>query len=116
MLMGEVRAEGLMRAIDPIVRAGLSMKQEDAIRAAAQQDAWKSNPIDLRVVLPSPFGRFYLALVGGGERRSASRLAVERARHPLSGAANRAIVGAVAVVLVLAGIGLYGLIAGALLP
>ena len=116
MLMGEVRAEGLMRAIDPVVRAGLSLKQEDAIRTAARRDAWQSNPVDLRLVLPSPFGRYYLALVGGRERRSAARLAVERAQHPLSGSANRAIVGAVAINLVLAGFGLYGLLAGATLP
>ena len=116
MLMGEVRAEGLMRAIDPVVRAGLSLKQEDAIRAAARRDAWQANPIDLRLVLPSPFGSFYMALVGGRERRSAARLAVDRAHHPLSGSANRAIVGAVAVNLVLAGYGLYCLLAGAALP
>jgi len=116
MLMGEVRAEGLMRAIDPVVRAGLSLKQEDAIRAAARQDAWQAHPIDLRLMLPSPFGRFYLALVVGRERRSAARLAVVRTRHPLSGGANRAIVGAVAAILVLAGLGLYGLLAGAMAP
>ena len=57
MLMGEVRAEGLLRAIDPVVRAGLSLKQEDAIRAAARQEAWQAYPIDLRLMLPSPFGR-----------------------------------------------------------
>ncbi len=115
MLMGEVRAEGLLRAIDPVVRAGLSLKQEDAIRAAARQDAWQAHPIDLRLMLSSPFGRFHLALVGGRERRSATRLAVERARHPLSGGANRAIVGALAIILMLAGFGLYGLLAGVIL-
>ena len=116
MLMGEVRAEGLMRAIDPMVRAGLSLKQEDAIRAAAQRDVWQTNPVDLRLVLPSPFGRFYLTLIGGRERRSAARLAIERARHPLVSATNLAIIGVVAVNLVLTGFGLYGLLAGALLP
>ena len=116
MLMGEVRAEGLMRAIDPMVRAGLSLKQEEAIRAAARRDVWYANPLDIRLVLPSPFGRLYLALVGGRERRSAARLAIERARHPLSGGANRAFVAALAVILLLAGYGLYGLLAGAPLP
>ena len=96
--------------------ARLSWKQEDAIRAAARQNVWRAHPIDLRLMVPAPFGRFYLALVGGPERRSASRLAVERARHPLSGGANRAITGAVALILLLAGTGLYGLLAGAILP
>ncbi len=116
MLMGEVRAEGLMRAIDPVVRAGLSLKQEDAIRAAARQNAWLAHAVDLRLMLPSPFGRFYLVLVGGRERRSTARLAVARARHPLSGGANRATICAMAVIVVLAGVGLYGLLAGATLP
>ncbi len=116
MLMGEVRAEGLLRAIDPTVRAGLSLKQEDAIRAAARQDTWQPHPIALRLTLPSPFGRFFLALVGGRERRSATRLAAERDRHPLSGGVNLAVIGAAAVIFTLAGIGLYGLLAGAPLP
>jgi hypothetical protein len=116
MLMGEVRAEGLMRAIDPVVRAGLSLKQEDAIRAAARQSSWQAHPVDLRLLLPSPFGGIYLALVGGRERRSSARLAVERARHPLSGGANRAIICAMAVIVALAGVGIYGLLAGATLP
>jgi hypothetical protein len=114
MLMGEVRAEGLLRALDPVVRKGLSEEQEDAIRTAARADAWRSHPVDIRLALASPFGRFYLALVGGRERRSAARLAMERARHPLSGAANLAVLGTTAVVLLLAGLGLYGLLAGGL--
>ena len=116
MLMGEVRAEGLLRAIDPVVRAGLSMKQEDAIRAAARQDAWKRHPVDIRVALPTPFGRLYLALVGGREHRSAARLAVERNHHPLAGAGNLAMVGVLITVFALAGLAVYGILAGATLP
>ena len=114
--MGEVRAEGLWRAIDPAVREGLSAGQEDAIRAAARQDTWQAHPVDIRLALPSPFGRLYIALVGGCERRGATRLAVERTRHPLAGSANPAVLGVLAVVLALAGFGLYGLLAGATLP
>ncbi len=116
MLMGEVRAEGLLRAIDPVVRAGLSNKQEDAIRAAARQDTWKGHPVDIRLALPTPFGRFYLTLVGGREHRSAARLAAERNRYPLASASNLAIMGALIVVLALAGLALYGIFAGACLP
>ena len=111
MLMGEVRAEGLLRAIDPVVRAGLSLKQEDAIRAAARQDSWKRHPVDIRLALPTPFGRFYLALIGGRERRSAARLATERNRHPLASAGNLAMVGALIAALALAGVALYGIFA-----
>ncbi len=116
MLMGEVRAEGLLRAIDPVVRAGLSLKQEGAIRAAARQGAWKCHPVDIRVALPTPFGRFYLALVGGRERRSAARLAVGRDRQSLTGIGNLAMAGAVIATVALAGLAVYGIFAGATLP
>jgi hypothetical protein len=116
MLMGEVRAEGLLRAIDPVVRAGLSLKQEQAIRAAARQDSWKGHPVDIRLALPTPFGRFYLALVAGREHRSAARLATKRNHHPLASAGNLAMVGALIAVPALAGLALYGIFAGTPLP
>ena len=116
MLMGEVRAEGFLRAIDPVVRAGLSLKQEDAIRAAARQDSWKRHPVDIRLALPSPVGRFYLALVCGRERRSTARLAIERDRNRLASAGNVAMLGGVVAILMLAGFGLYSLVAGAAIP
>ncbi len=116
MLMGEVRAEGLLRAIDPVVRAGLSLKQEDAIRAAARQDAWKGHRVDIRLALPTPFGRFYLALVGGREHRSAARLATERHHHPLASAGNLALLGALIALPTLAGLALCGIFASTPLP
>ncbi len=116
MLMGEVRAEGLMRAIDPVVRAGLSLKQEDAIREAARQDTWKRHPVDLRMALPTPFGHFYLALVGGRERRSAARLAVERRRHAWPAIGGLAAVGVLIATAALAGLAVYGILVGATLP
>ena len=58
MLMGEIWTEGLLRAIDPILRAGLSRKQEEAIRVAARRDSWRRHSVDIRLTLPLPFGRF----------------------------------------------------------
>lgn len=116
MLMGEVRAEGLLRAIDPAVRESFSEAQEDAIRAAARQDVWKRHPVDIRMALPTPFGRFYLALVVGRESRSAARLAVERNHHPLTGAGNLALAGVLIATVVLAALAVYGIFAGATPP
>ncbi len=116
MLMGEVRAEGLLRAIDPAVRESFSEAQEHAIRVAARQDIWKRHPVDIRMALPTPFGRFYLALVGGRERRSAARLAVERHHHPLTGAGNLATFGVLIATFVLVGLAVYGIFTGASLP
>ncbi len=116
MLMGEVRAEGLLRAIDPAVRVSLTEAQEDAIRAAARQDSWKHHPVDIRLSLPTPFGRFYLALVAGRECRSAARLATERKRQPLASAGNLAMLSALIALPALAGLALYGIFAGTPLP
>jgi len=116
MLMGEVRAEGLLRAIDPAVRAGFTGRQEAAIRAAARVDSWIRHPVDLRLSLPTPFGHLYLAMVAGRERRSTARLAIERNRHPLVGAGNLAMVGISIAVIALAGVAVYGIFAGATLP
>ncbi len=40
--------------------------------------AWVSHPVDLRFTFRLPFGRYYLALVAGPERRPAKRTASER--------------------------------------
>jgi len=44
---------------------------------------WVAHPVDIRVSLPLPFGRYYLTLVAGPERRAQPRLSVEREQHPL---------------------------------
>lgn len=83
MLMGEVRAEQFMSVLAPEVRETLSSEQERAIRAAAESNTWNTHPVDLRLSLPTPFGRYYMALVAGPERRSAARRAMDRKRHAL---------------------------------
>jgi hypothetical protein len=46
------------------------------------------HPLNIRVSLPTPFGRYYLTLVGGRERRAGTRRAAERQKHPLDTPAN----------------------------
>ena len=116
MLMGEVRAEGLIRAIDPVVRDGLSAEQEAAIRNAAKQDTWEEHSVDIRLGLPSPFGRLYLTLVAGRERRGAARLVVERARHPLSRLANLIVIVGIGTIVALAAAAIFLFASGARIP
>ncbi len=116
MLMGEVRAKGLLRAIDPVVRGGLSAEQEAAIRNAAREGTWDEHPGDIRLSLPSAFGRLYLTLVAGRERRSAARLVAERARHPLNGLANLIAIAGIGATVVLAGAAIFLLASGARIP
>lgn len=49
---------------------------------------WVAHPVDIRLSLPLPFGRYYLTLVAGPERRSATRLADDRRTRPLATAGN----------------------------
>jgi hypothetical protein len=88
MLMGDVRAEALMRAIDPTVRANLTVDQEDAIRAAARRNPWGRHPVNIRLSVPLLVGRFYIALVAGPEQRSTARLVQESSKHPLGRLGN----------------------------
>jgi hypothetical protein len=49
---------------------------------------WVAHPVDIRLSLPLPFGRYYLTLVAGPERRSTERLANDRRERPVATAAN----------------------------
>ena len=44
---------------------------------------WSRHPLNLRVSLPVPFGRWYVTLVAGKEKRCKGRLIEEREKHPL---------------------------------
>ena len=54
-----------------------------------QPREWSRNhAVDLRITIPLFFGRYYLTIVAGKERRSRSRLQEERQKHPLRTAGN----------------------------
>ena len=52
-----------------------------AASAGAGAQAWVTHPVDLRFTVKLPFGRYYLALVAGQERREPKRAAAERQRR-----------------------------------
>jgi hypothetical protein len=54
-----------------------------AQRSAPSGESWDRHPVNLRFSIPLPFGRYYVTLVAGKERRGAERLASERRKHPL---------------------------------
>lgn len=49
---------------------------------------WLGHPVDIRASVPLPFGRYYLTLIAGPERRAPARVAAERPRHPMATLAN----------------------------
>lgn len=60
---------------------------------------WAGHPVDIRLSLPLPFGRYYVTLVAGPERRSATRRAEDRQHRRLASFGN--------VLFVLASVGLF---------
>jgi hypothetical protein len=66
--------------------ADRSLKTEDSQDSTEQSDAghgWGPHPVNIRVTIPFPFGRWFFTLVGGPERRDPTRRAIERQKHPL---------------------------------
>lgn len=58
-------------------------------QVAGHQSAWAGrHPVDLRISIPLGFGRYYLTVVVGRERRDTSRRKDERRKHPLSTVGN----------------------------
>jgi hypothetical protein len=56
--------------------------------SAKSHGDWGRHPLNLRVSLPLPFGRWYVTLIAGRERRGAERLVEERDKHPLDTVPN----------------------------
>lgn len=78
------------------IRAQLTPEAMTAIAEAAARNGGP-HPVDIRLSLPLPFRRFYLAVLAGGERRSPERIDAERRRRRLIRAANILFIVAVAV-------------------
>lgn len=116
LMLNEVRAELFLRRLPREIRSSLTPVQESALRAAAAGRAFTTHPVDIRLSIPTPFGRFYLAILGGRERRSRARLATERRLRPLATTANVLFAGATLAVfcfLVLVGLLIAGAVLGA---
>ncbi|MCW5700276.1 MAG: hypothetical protein KIT00_10595 [Rhodospirillales bacterium] len=66
----------------PAVRAdrGPSLTDRDVPGGKPWTDG---HAVNIRVSIPLPFGRYYVALVSGKERRCTARRALDRKKHPL---------------------------------
>jgi hypothetical protein len=95
LMMNEVRAELFLRRLPQNVRSSLTPKQEAALREAAAGRSGEPHPIDIRLSIPTPWGRYYFALFGGREKRSAARRASDRRMRPLATTANVLFAGGV---------------------
>jgi hypothetical protein len=89
------------------IHARLTPDLKRAIARAAAPRAWDNHPVDIRISIPLPFGRYYLALVAGPERRPAARRAAEQGARRVMTVSNMLFVLSIVIVFY----GLLGLAA-----
>lgn len=70
------------------IRDSFTEQQAEALKKAAADLRWGQHPINIRITIPAVFGRFYLVLIAGLERRNKERRKLERLQHPLFTPAN----------------------------
>lgn len=82
-VIGSTINERFFRRLSDDVTAGLTAEQRSAIAAALAAESVNSPPINIRVSIPSPFGRWYVTIFAGREKRSRARLKDDRNIYPL---------------------------------
>ena len=91
------------------IRVGFTSMQLAALDDALNFEHPKRHPVNLRVTL---FGRAYLTILGGRERRSPARRVEERMRHPLRSPGNIAFLIGLAILGLVLGNTLHALLFG----
>ncbi len=76
-------------------REGLSDTSSASTRNAPGGEPWgNAHPVNIRLSIPLLFGRYYVTLVAGKERRSGERQVSERKKHPLMKLGNIVVMAA----------------------
>ena len=76
-------------------REGSSDNASASPRQAPGGEPWgDDHPVNIRLSIPLLFGRYYVTVVAGKERRSGERLASERHKHPLMKLGNLVVMAA----------------------
>jgi hypothetical protein len=103
--LGSIGADHLFARLPRDTAESLTAEQRAAIRRAADERIWTYNhPINVRLGLPLPFGRVFVSIVAGRERRNAVRRQSERLANPLATRGNLALLAAAVGILIIAGI------------
>ena len=82
----------LLARLPDEIHSRLTPDLKEALARATQPRRWGEHPIDIRLSIPLPFGRYYLALVLGPERRSVERRKEEAGAHRVMTPANLAFI------------------------
>ncbi len=67
------------------------------------------HPVNIRLSIPLLFGRYYVTVVAGKERRSGERLASERKKHPLMKLGNLVVMAGCGTICGLAALSMFQL-------
>ena len=114
MNQAEERVEERVRRLSADVGGDLQRPPDAAARAIPGGETWARHPVNLRLSIPLLFGRYYVTVVAGKERRHPERRADERRKHPLTTFGNLVAMFGLGTVCGLALLGLFQL-AGAYL-
>jgi hypothetical protein len=74
------------------VSRGLTAEQRAAIADAVVAGGKNSPPVNIRLGIPLPFGRWFVSVLAGRERRSRERIVRDRTAQPLKTLGNAAFV------------------------
>ena len=102
--------EGQHERLEQETREGLSDNSSASVRKAPGGEPWgNDHPVNIRLSIPLLFGRYYVTIVAGKERRSGERLASEREKHPLMKLGNLVLMAACGTICGLAALSMFQL-------
>ena len=91
-------------------REGLSYNLSASVRKAPGGEPWgNDHPVNIRLSIPLLFGRYYVTIVAGKERRSGECLASERKKHPFMKLGNLVVMAACGTICGLAALSMFQL-------
>ena len=91
-------------------REELSDNSSASVRKAPGGEPWgNDHPVNIRLSIPLPLGRYYVTIVAGKERRSDERLGSERKKHPLMKLGNLIVMAACGTICGLAALSMFQL-------
>jgi hypothetical protein len=105
-------AGGFLQRIPPELRGTFTDRQIAAVDEAFPRTR---HGVDIRLSVPLPWGRRYVVLLAGKERRSAERRRLERLRNPLFTVMNVLAMAIIAFLVVFFAISQAGYFAGKVL-
>ena len=109
MNQAQERVEDRVRRLSADVGGDFQRAPDAAARAIPGGETWARHPVNLRLSIPLLFGRYYLTVVAGKERRHPERRENERRKHPLLTFGNLAAMLGLGTVCGLALLGLFQL-------